>query len=619
MSRSVEKCNDLLHLPYFTALDRHFARLMLRLAGGDDSELALAAALVSRKTGMGDICLDLRMAGGKPLDDDEDAARGIVLPDGERWIQKLRASDVVGASGEYRPLILDGKGRLYLYRYWQYETRLAGSIMKRAADVPGEVNAALLKEGIERMFPKAGGGPDWQRIAAAAAVMRRFCVISGGPGTGKTSTVVKILALLIEQALENGAPPAIMLAAPTGKAAARLRESCKAALATLRCSDDVKSHIPDSASTLHRLLGAVPGSPYFRKNADNPLACDVLVIDECSMADLPLLAKTFEAAPDCSRILLLGDKDQLSSVEAGAVLGDICDTGNEHGYSRRFISMAAETAGQAIDSSEARDDEPPVADSRVILRKSFRFAGESGIGVVSAAVRDGDAERAIDALACGRYKDIAFVDMARRNPTEFGSVLATRIIDGFAPYCASRSPEDAFARFSSFSILCARRQGPHGVEGMNALVEDILRRKGLVDPAGVWYSHRPIMVLENDYNLELFNGDVGIVLPDASHGSAPRVWFPSKDGAFRNLPISRLPAHETVFAMTVHKSQGSEFNTVLVMLSDRFSPVMSRELLYTAITRARTGVEIWASEAVLRTVIENPVRRQSGLRDRLWG
>ena len=154
---------------------------------------------------------------------------------------------------------------------------------------------------------------------------------------------------------------------------------------------------------------------------------------------------------------------------------------------------------------------------------------------------------------------------------------------------------------------------------MNALVEDILRRKGLVDPAGVWYSHRPIMVLENDYNLELFNGDVGIVLPDASHGPAPRVWFPSKDGAFRNLPVSRLPAHETVFAMTVHKSQGSEFNTVLVMLSDRFSPVMSRELLYTAITRARTGVEIWASEAVLRTVIENPVRRQSGLRDRLWG
>ena len=264
MSRSVEKCNDPLHLPYFTALDRHFARLMLRLAGGDDSELALAAALVSRKTGMGDICLDLRMAGGKPLDDDEDAARGIVLPDGERWIQKLRASDVVGASGEYRPLILDGKGRLYLYRYWQYETRLAGSIMKRAADVPGEVNAALLKEGLNAcsLRPAAAGlaadSRGGRRYAAFLRYLRRSRHRKN-VDRGKDTCPADRTGPRKRRAAGHHACRADR---KSGRPPQGVVQGCACHAALF---DDVKSHIPDSASTLHRLLGAVPGSPYFRK------------------------------------------------------------------------------------------------------------------------------------------------------------------------------------------------------------------------------------------------------------------------------------------------------------------------------------------------------------------
>ncbi len=319
----------------FSDLDRHFASFITRLSGIDSEELMLAALLASSRTASGDICVNIpEIAGKRFADVFGDASQSLCFPEYKTWLSILRESQVVGFPGDYRPLVLDDSGRLYLYRYWEYEQLLAQNITTRITGSPFAVDLNLLRDGLERLFPKDDNlQTDWQRVAACASAVRRFLVISGGPGTGKTSTVIKILALLLEQGLAKGQGHSIALAAPTGKAAARLKESIAVSLQSLNCSDEIKALIPAETFTIHRLLGTRVGSPYFRFNADNQLMHDIVVIDESSMADLPLMSKLFQAVPLSSRIILLGDRDQLASVESGAVLGDICDTGNKHVHS----------------------------------------------------------------------------------------------------------------------------------------------------------------------------------------------------------------------------------------------------------------------------------------------
>ena len=604
--------NSLLKADVFSSLDIHFAKLVVGLSGKGTEELLLAAALASHYQGEGHICFDLSSMAGKKIQEEEPDSPA--CPKLGKWLSSLKAEEVVGKPGEYRPLILDGS-RLYLYRYWDYEKKLIDNLKGRILNDPAEVNQGLLKDGLKRLFPKNNQGEtDWQKVAAFASALKRFCVISGGPGTGKTFTVAKILALLLEQ---NTQPLRISLAAPTGKAAARMQEAIKNAREGLNCTEHVKAAIPAEASTIHRLLKTITDSPYFRFDAKNPLPADVVVVDEASMVDLALLSKLTQAVPLCSKIILLGDKDQLASVEAGAVLGDICDTGKDHGFSRHFSGLYQKVTGEKIGKGADGQDEPGMRDSIVQLRKSYRFGPSSGIGEVSRAVNEGDTTRAVQVLKSGCYEDIQWRELPR--PEALPSALKERIIEGFRPYLKESDSSGIFDLFNQIRILCAVREGPYGVNTLNLLAEQILRDEGLIRREGRWYRGRPILITRNDYNLRLFNGDVGITLPDPEARGDLRVFFPGAEGMPRKFPPLRLPEHETVFAMTVHKSQGSEFDRVLFLMPDRNVQVLTRELVYTAITRAKKVVEVWGKEEIFQTAVSRRISRTSGLRDALWG
>jgi len=594
-------------------LDIQLGRFMAKLSGGENPEIALAAAMASHYQGEGNICVDLSSVAGKPLL--EDGSKPFLAPELKKWRSILEKSPVVGKPGDFRPLILDGS-RLYLYRYWDYETKLANILKARTVGDWEKVDEGALKDGLARLFPEDGQEKtDWQKVAAFTSVLKRLCVISGGPGTGKTFTVAKILALLLEQ--PGAEKIRIALAAPTGKAAARLQEAIKNSKEKLNCREEIKNLIPEEASTIHRLLGSVPDSPYFRHNAENPLSAEVVVVDEASMVDLALLSKLAQAVPPTARLILLGDKDQLASVEAGAVLGDICDTGKVHGYSQIFCNALNKIAGEDVACPTKGGDGPGIRDSIIQLRRSYRFGAVSGIGEVSRAVNEGDGVRAMDLMKSGSYGDIQWKELPR--PEAMPAVLKDRIIEGFSGYLRETDPAKAFDLFNRFRILCALREGPHGVHYMNLLIEQILKDEGLIKREGRWYPGRPVMITRNDYNLRLFNGDVGMTLPDPKLGNELRVFFPAPDGSMRTFPPLRLPDHETIYAMTVHKSQGSEFDQVFFLMPDRSVPVLTRELVYTAITRAKEKVEVWGKEDVFKGAISRRIERISGLRKALWG
>jgi exodeoxyribonuclease V alpha subunit len=330
-----ESLNRLYNSGIVSELDIHFASFISRLAGTRAPELCLAAALASNYTRQGHICLALSSIAGKQLVEGENGHDPIICPELRDWHKKLRKTSVVGKPGEYKPLILDDRSGLYLHRYWDYEEKLANLIRERVNEDKENIDFTHLREGLDRLFPQGQDEEvDWQKVAAFTSLVKTFCIISGGPGTGKTTTVAKILALILEQ--PSPTKPRIALTAPTGKAAAKLQQAIKGSKAKLTCADSIKDAIPKEASTIHRLLGSVPGSPYFRHNAQNMLPVDIVVVDEASMVDLALMSKLIQALPPQARLILLGDKDQLASVEAGAMLGDICDAGNVHSFSRRL-------------------------------------------------------------------------------------------------------------------------------------------------------------------------------------------------------------------------------------------------------------------------------------------
>lgn len=597
-------------------LDMHFANLMRTLDGSDNLGLLLAAALVSAATRQGHICLDLSQVAGKILLQTGDEAEAVQCPSLPDWYEKLCRSKVVGRPGDYRPLILDDQSRLYLYRYWDYQDKLVRLLEERINEEPGPLPIDALKTRLDGLFPASETSePDWQKVAGFVAVRKKFAVISGGPGTGKTTTIAKILALLLEMT-ETGKRMRIALAAPTGKAAARLQEAIKKAKERLCCQESLKQVIPEDASTIHRLLGAVPGSAYFRHNERNLLPVDVVVVDEASMVDLALMSKLVQALSPRARLILLGDKDQLASVEAGAILGDICDTGQSHRYSRSFTEQLKMAAGYEPNSGSNQDRQTAIADCIVQLQKSYRFEAGSGIGVLSRAVNDGDGDSAVSLLKDDQQANIAWRRLPP--PHALSGLIKDTVVAGFRGYLSCQDPLEVFKMFDRMRILCAVREGPFGVGALNKMVEKTLAEQKLIKPRKIWYAGRPVLIKTNNYNLGLFNGDVGITLPDRDSRDSLRVFFPAADGCFKKFHPLRLPDHETVFAMTVHKSQGSEFNDVLLILPDRDVPVLTRELIYTAITRAKARIEIWGNEDIFKTAVSRRIVRMSGLRDALW-
>ena len=371
--------------------DLYFAQYLARLEGNAHSHLLLAASLASFRAGAGDVCLDLSSIDAAAID--------IPLPDFLSWKQSLESFSVVGKPGEIAPLILDESNRLYLGRYWWYEKTVAEAIRQLAtSSKQGLLDKVQLRQSLNRLFPDVSEGvdTDWQKVAAAQAAIRNFLVISGGPGTGKTHTVAAILALLLEMAQNKRLR--IALAAPTGKAAARLAESIRQLKPTIACSESVRAAIPEQAATLHRLLGVRPGQAVPKHHANNPLNLDVLVLDEASMIDLPMMARLLAAMPAGAQLILLGDKHQLASVEAGSVFGDICGAADAIAYSENCRQDLEKLTSQTISLPTIREG---LQDTIVLLQKSYRFADDAGIGQLAAAVKLGDADGALTLLQNG--------------------------------------------------------------------------------------------------------------------------------------------------------------------------------------------------------------------------
>ena len=635
-------------------LDRSLAQFLAELDESASPLLLLAAALASHQLGQGHVCLDLEATLSDPdfalsLPPEGEEAQSLVLPSQilqgltlERWLDACRCSALLAPSA---PLVLRGSC-LYLWRYWDYEQRVASHILQRLR-MPAQ-EPPLLAERLARLFPEplmvAGERlTDWQKLACALAARGRFTLITGGPGTGKTTTVVRLLALLQEAAMAEGNALRLSLAAPTGKAAARLTESIGGQVASLPLDEPIKRQIPSTVTTLHRLLGSQPGSRHFRHDAGNPLPLDVLVVDEASMIDLEMMVNLLEALPAHARLILLGDKDQLASVEAGAVLGDLCRDAERGGYSVQTRVWLESRTREPWPDGHLIASEQPLAQHIVMLRHSRRFDSRSGIGQLALAVNAGEATSARAVLGEG-YADLHRIQLLGEMDSALERLLLQGIDQrarGYMHYLqvlhAQRPAIEAsgddwddwavaiLAAFDRFRLLCAVRKGRWGVEAMNLRIAQALRGAGLLESDQGWYEGRPVLVTRNDYSLGLMNGDIGIALklPDDENGERRqvlRVVFPRNDGSggLRHILPSRLNAVETVFAMTVHKSQGSEFEHCALLVPDTLNPVLTKELLYTGITRAKCWFSLIESRAGLfEQAVLRRVERRSGLREAL--
>ncbi|WP_136248329.1 exodeoxyribonuclease V subunit alpha [Halomonas borealis] len=696
---------------WLRSLDRAFATFLHREASRGSGEsvergenevseasppLLLAAALASHQLGRGHVCLDLAQTLAAPdlalsLPPEGDSledppplpSRVMATLALDAWRAALAQPALVADGPGNTPLVLAGsreRPRLYLRRYWQHEQDIHTRIHERlgVTDSDDAPEAARLRPILDALFPHRGeANPplDWQKAACALAGRSRFAVITGGPGTGKTTTVVRLLALLQAQALGASEQALrIHLAAPTGKAAARLNESIAGQVAKLDLDglgDDperLREVIPKDVSTLHRLLGSRPDTRRFRHDRHNPLPLDVLVVDEASMVDVGMMAAMLEALPPRARVVLLGDKDQLASVEAGSILGDLCARAEGGHYTPATTEWLNEATGQPL-PADTRDADGQALDQAIaMLRVSHRFTADSGIGQLAAAI-NADKEpatkrRAITTALTHGFADLSHQKLGADDERGLAHLAVTGCPERFpgagntdAPPVGyrhflsvmgeRRPPDDAdqegfddwarevLAAHGHFQLLCALRRGPWGVEGLNERVRQALEREKLIDSQDGrqrWYPGRPVLVTKNDYGLGLMNGDIGITLdmprPGSAHASqrpnnAPadnrrllRVAFPSGDGTGRIkwvLP-SRLQSVETVFAMTVHKSQGSEFTHAALVLPDAPNPILTRELVYTGITRARHWLTlVETGRGQLMDAAQRRVMRVSGL------
>lgn len=658
-------------------LDLALPRLLARELGlAATAPLLLCAALLAQREGHGHTCLELaellRLPDAVPGPADEPwldgpAAAQLALVEVLRQLphsladlrSDLLASSAVGTGPGVSPLVLDGPAaapRLYLRRHWRDEQAVAAQVLDRVAPAaPGDAadaaftlpDPAEVRRWLDRLFvPRPDGALDWQRLACAVALRGRLALITGGPGTGKTYTVARLLALLF--AVDpNRQRLRIALAAPTGKAAARLKQSIDKAL------DALSAALPDAldwpllrerlstALTLHKLLGARPDTRHLARNAAHPLEVDVLVVDEASMVHLEMMAALLDALPARARLLLLGDKDQLASVEAGAVLGDLCVYAAQGHYDAATAAWARDCTGadlpadkrQPADLGNGPGTAPPLAQQTVMLRESRRFKG--AIGTLAAAVNAGQPDAALAVLRAGGGAEpgdqgtlgwlqpshpAAVVDLALKgrpgpgdHPAAHGGYLAYLALMRRGPLAghATAWVRDVLRAYERSRLLCAVREGDWGVAGLNQAIEARLRQHGHIARSGEWYAGRPVIVTRNDAALGVFNGDVGVTLKTAD--GVPRVWFLDGDTP-RSVLASRLAHVDTCFAMTVHKSQGSEFEHTLLVLPPRSNPVLTRELVYTGITRASLVFTLVAPDAgVLVGAIQRRVRRASGL------
>ncbi|WP_292042368.1 exodeoxyribonuclease V subunit alpha [Massilia sp. UBA6681] len=611
-----------------------FARFVASL-GAAPPALVLATSVLSELEGQGHSCLLLSDLAAGPAGllgwEDEQwkllaRAAGPLPKNAQGWAQSLSGCQQVWDVSAFdydQPLVLDGD-RLYLRRYWRDEMLVAQAVRERATR-KREVDQEAVRGWLDMLFAsqRSADGPDWQKLACAIALRGSVAIITGGPGTGKTYTVARLLALLFATAPEAGSQR-IALAAPTGKAAARLKQSIDKALNEL--ADKVGSTLPlreltlrmGAARTLHSLLGARPDTRAFAHHRGNPLDVDVLIVDEASMVHLEMMASLLDALPPSATLILLGDKDQLASVEAGAVLGDLCHNAGAGGYTDATCDYVLAASGEEL-PDEFLGDAGALAQQTVMLRHSRRFGGP--IGQLALAVNAGDAVRAEAVLRAGE-PGVRWIENAQQQQvlqlaqSGYGSYLDV-LNTGHKAGLNTNHEEwvrQVLQRFESFRILCAVRDGEWGVAGLNDAVARRLAQAGLLRPNGEWYVGRPVMVTRNDYATNVYNGDIGLTLPDPARPGALRVYFLEGD-TVRSVLATRLRNVETAFAMTVHKSQGSEFRHTVLALPRERGAVLTRELVYTGITRASEMFTLVSPPgAVLLEAIAQRTHRTSGLR-----
>jgi len=630
-------------------LDTAFVRFLLDLSPTAPELLQLAAALLVHMEGRGHSCLRLdqllqdpqAVLGWPPEAAVALQARMAELPaEVEAWTTALAASPLVevdrGRADSGSPLVLRD-ATLYLRRYWNDERRVAAQVDARSRSTVKLDNTAV-RGWLDLLFPGSTGPAadfNWQKAACAIALRSRLAILTGGPGTGKTYTAARLLALLfaVDPAPER---LRIALAAPTGKAAARLKQSIESSLGQLQgqLGDTLDlaqftSHI-GAARTLHSLLGARPDTRAFKFDAAHPLEVDVVIVDEASMIHLEMMAVLLEALPPQARVIFLGDRDQLASVEAGAVLGDLCRYAKEGRYRVSTVDYLADVCGQQMPDEYRQHDGPLLAQQTVMLRESKRFGG--AIGKLALAANAGDAQAAIHCLRSPGDLVVAWLDggdpddavrlALRGRPGAEGGYGRYLEVLRKRPEAEDHAAHADWVRsilqaFETFRVLCAVREGDWGSAGLNQAIEQALVKAGLLGRHGEWYEGRPVLVTRNDAGLGVFNGDIGITLKPPTRGSPLRAYFMDGD-LVRSVAVSRLAHVETAFALTVHKSQGSEFAHTVLVLPREPSRVLTRELAYTGITRARTAFTLVTGRAAaLNEALGQPTVRASGLLERL--
>ncbi len=589
-------------------LSSMFADFMLEHAADCEHPdiLKRTAAWLSSVCEQGDSCLDIKKHAQSHWHDGEGQT-----PSFKQWAEILLSAHCVGKENSHAPMILDGH-LLYLYRFWNDEQQVAEGIRQRLG-TPISDDSATQHDALSRLFPNTSDAADWQKVAAALVLRQRFAVISGGPGTGKTTSLVKVLALLLEQKADMH----ICLAAPTGKAAARMMDSIRhAKQATgeraLNTSDSVLHAIPEEATTLHRLLGFSPRG--YRHHNKNPLMLDCLVIDEASMVDLPMMARILDALPKDARLILLGDRDQLSSVEAGNVLGDITGLGQEIVYPPEDVAQLAAWTGYDATAlspvtQQASQHAPAIARSIALLRTSHRFHDQQGIGSLAYHVNQRNTQQALRILQHDESGELTW------NPNAELSETLQQIVHYYRDYLQKTNIHDALIALEQCRVLCAVRQGAWGVERINQAIQELLLPDS--NPTNNAIHGMPIMIRRNHYDLKLFNGDTGLIW--TIDGKLCACFQDSQQAnGVRTLPLHLLTHYDLCWAMTVHQSQGSEFERVFLILPEQTSHhMLNKELMYTAITRARSAFHLHAAHITIQNSIAQRLQRSSGLAERL--
>jgi exodeoxyribonuclease V alpha subunit len=596
-------------------LDHALAQSLRRLRPDTPDAVLVGAALASLAVSDGHAGLD-------PTQPQRLIEADVDWPAPDAWLAQLQASpwvEVPGADDAVAgdaPLVLEN-GLLYLRRYREYERRLAHGLQRIAAHALPGADPATLATLFGQLFPQARDGIDHQARAAAVALRHPLVLVTGGPGTGKTTTIARLLVLLAAQAVQADQPlPRVALAAPTGRAAERMAESLRLAVQRLRLvgiAPALCDAMPSTGTTLHRLLGVIPDSPRFRHHADNPLPYDVVVVDEASMIDLPLMTKLVEAVADGSRLVLLGDPDQLPSVEAGDVLSAILRASGDG------LGTQADDA-QALRTLLAPDALQPLAPPRhfagrrVQLQRGYRQTDALDLAPLAHAVREGNSATALALLRVGTLAGVQFHE-DQSDPLQHHR---EQLLGHWRGLGEAADPGLALANAGRIRLLTAVREGPQGARGLNARIEALLAGVPRPGMAPGYFHGRLLLITENSYRHRLFNGDIGICLIDR-HGSVT-AWFPGETpDQPRGFHPGALPAHESAFAMTVHKAQGSEFDEVWLQLPRRDNRVLSRELIYTGMTRARQALHVLGSAEVLEAALARHASRLSGLAARLQG